>query len=135
MSKARQVFSTAAQLAIEESGIDVDDDAESIRNGSTTPQQLLAFCLDGVDTDRYQGWVDYVNELCRAVYAEDQRVFEPLTLDALRSPPRPRIDEAAVARHFEIASLEERAQNAEDRELYDEASRLRAAARNLRGSS
>lgn len=81
-------FSRAAQENIQETGCDVEQDAEAIRAGSMTPEQLLNHCLDGADDDRRQGWLDYVNELCRAVYAEsdhadraaNQRGFVPLTL-------------------------------------------------------
>jgi hypothetical protein len=60
----------------------VDDDVDAIRDGTATPEQFLTYCLDGEDSDRRQGWLDYVNEICRAVYAADGRTFEPLSLPA-----------------------------------------------------
>jgi hypothetical protein len=73
-------FSNAAQANIEETGCDVEADAEALRAGSMSPAELLNHCLDGADEDRRAGWLDYVNDLARAVYAEDRRVFEPLSM-------------------------------------------------------
>jgi hypothetical protein len=73
-------FSNAAQENIRETGADVESDAEALRAGSKSPAELLAHCLDGADADRRQGWLDYVNELARAVFAEDRRVFEPISM-------------------------------------------------------
>jgi hypothetical protein len=73
-------FSAAAQANIDECGINVDEDADNLRNGTMTPVQLLTHCLDGADPDRREGWVDYVNELARAVAAADGRTHEPLTM-------------------------------------------------------
>ena len=74
-------FSEAALRCIEETGTNIEDDVDALRDGSMSPAELLTHCLDGADEDRYQGWLDYVNELGRAVMAADGRVYEPLTLD------------------------------------------------------
>jgi len=52
-------------------------------------------------------------------------------LDAL-TPPEPSVDEEAVALAMEIANLEERAQDAEDREKLNKARELRLKARELK---
>jgi hypothetical protein len=53
-------------------------------------------------------------------------------LEQLEQSEQPPVDDAFVAAQFEIADLEERAQDAEDRERYGLASQLRAKARALK---
>jgi hypothetical protein len=49
----------AAQENVRETGADVDADVSAIRSGDTTREALLAYCLDGADPDRLQGWYGY----------------------------------------------------------------------------
>ncbi len=60
-------FSDAAQRNIDELAVDPESDrAEIIRDG-TTEAEFLAFCLDGADPDRRQGWRDYAREIFRTI--------------------------------------------------------------------
>jgi hypothetical protein len=56
-------MSLEAAGCVEETGADVGEDMEALRSGKHTPESLLAFCLDGADDDRVQGWRDYVAAL------------------------------------------------------------------------
>jgi hypothetical protein len=73
-------FSAAAQANIEETHVNPAIDYQYLAHGAWTPESLLRLCLDGADADRHQGWLDYVNELARAVAAADGRTHEPLTM-------------------------------------------------------
>jgi hypothetical protein len=53
-------FTHAAMQNIEETGADVADDLEAMIAGTHTRETLLAFCLEGADEDRVEGWRDYV---------------------------------------------------------------------------
>lgn len=57
-------FSTAAQANIDETGCSPEDDIYRIRTGEQTREGLLAYCLDGADPDRVQGWREYVATIC-----------------------------------------------------------------------
>lgn len=58
-------FSPAALANISETSADVVGDLSAIRRGDTTPEALLAGCLDGADADRVEGWRDYVATIVR----------------------------------------------------------------------
>jgi hypothetical protein len=61
-------FSTYVIAALEETGADWRDDAEDLRTGRVTREQLLAFCQDGVETDDDMAlWAEYVDTLAAAV--------------------------------------------------------------------
>lgn len=53
-------MSAAAAENVAECAVDVAADVASLLYGSTTPEVLLAECLDGADADREQGWREYV---------------------------------------------------------------------------
>lgn len=59
-------FSAEAQRNIEETGCDPMDDMHRVVTGEQTREGLLAFCLDGAEEDRVQGWRDYVQTICEA---------------------------------------------------------------------
>jgi len=59
-------FTAAAQANIEETGADVAADIAALVAGTQTSEDLLAHCLDGADTDREQGWRDYVEAVALA---------------------------------------------------------------------
>lgn len=58
--------SAAAAQNIEETGTVIADDVAALRSGAHTPETLLAHCLDGSDSDREQGWRDYVSAVAAA---------------------------------------------------------------------
>lgn len=64
-------FSFAAIENIEETDADWTHDLQRLRDGSTTPEALLDFCLDGADPDRVQGWRDYVDGLVAIIPVHD----------------------------------------------------------------
>jgi hypothetical protein len=55
------VLSHRAQLNVQESGVVPQDDIDALRSGEHTAESLLAYCLDGADDDRVQGWKEYVS--------------------------------------------------------------------------
>ena len=63
MNQATLRFSRAALVNIEETSADWRRDLSDIVSGETTAGELLAQCLDGADSDRAQGWHDYVDAL------------------------------------------------------------------------
>ena len=50
----------AAQALVDETGCDPQDDIDALRAGTHTEESLLAYCLDGADEDREEGWREYV---------------------------------------------------------------------------
>lgn len=64
-------FTAAALENINETGADVAGDLAALRSGEHTAESLLAFCLDGADDDRAEGWRDYVSALVAASAAID----------------------------------------------------------------
>lgn len=60
------VLSELAQLNVEETGVDLQDDIEALRSGRHTAETLLAHCLDGADEDRVHGWKEYVDAVVEA---------------------------------------------------------------------
>lgn len=53
-------MTAAAAENVAECAVNVAGDVASLLRGSTTPEALLAECLDGADSDREQGWREYV---------------------------------------------------------------------------
>jgi len=56
-------FTELAQANIDEVGIDPDLDLTQLVAGDFTNEQLLTSCLRGADSDRVEGWFDYVQEV------------------------------------------------------------------------
>lgn len=57
-------FTDAAWGNLEECGVNVDQDLSTIRRkGPGYASDFLAWCLNGADADREQGWRDYVDAL------------------------------------------------------------------------
>jgi len=57
-------FTRAALLCLDETGADWRIDLASLRAGEHTEETLLLACLlDGADSDREQGWREYVDTL------------------------------------------------------------------------
>lgn len=57
-------FTSAAQANMSETGVtqaEVERDLSRVRRGEA--EQVLAYCLDGADSDRVQGWREYVAAL------------------------------------------------------------------------
>jgi len=54
-------FTFAALENIEELGFDPMDDVERLRRGDIDEDDLLEELLFGADTNRVEGWYDYVN--------------------------------------------------------------------------
>ena len=64
MSDGRTLrFSRTAQANIDETGAFPLDDLAQLRSGAQTGASLLAYCLDGADEDRADGWIEYVTTL------------------------------------------------------------------------
>jgi hypothetical protein len=63
-------FSDAALACIDETGIDPDDDLAAVERGDYDRASLLAYCLDGADPDRAEGWRDYVSAIFLAAGKE-----------------------------------------------------------------
>ncbi len=63
-------LSLAAAQNVEETGVDVAADLDSLRSGLLTSAALLDACLDGAADDREQGWRDYVSALSAHLAAE-----------------------------------------------------------------
>ena len=64
-------LSLAAARCAEESGVNVEEDLDSLRSGLLTSAALLDACLDGADDDRVEGWRDYVSALSAHLAAEE----------------------------------------------------------------
>ena len=66
--------SYASQRAIElitETGADPATDVRALRTGAHTRASMLAYCLDGAEGDRVDGWTEYVEAVVAvAIVAE-----------------------------------------------------------------
>lgn len=62
-------FTEAAQACLDELDVNHEDDLRGLRSGRYTRDTLLGECLSGADSDREQGWREYVDTLCEALPA------------------------------------------------------------------
>jgi hypothetical protein len=83
-----RIFTYAAIENIEETGADWSHDLDRLREGETTPEALLDFCLDGAGEDRVQGWRDYVDGLVAIIPVHDPEEEEACRGDWIHDSQR-----------------------------------------------
>lgn len=78
-------MSKAAAENVVETGADVQADVAAMRTGAHTRASLLAYCLDGAEDDRADGWREYVSAVVLA--AEDPAAGPERAADEAEDEP------------------------------------------------